>query len=341
MLVFDEKVFLIFNRSKVIIQEDMMKIGLRTLKTVVSATLGIVIANYFGLMFPATSGIVAILSVTNTKKSSFKIGIGRLVAFVVATLIALFTYHLLGYTALAFGLFLLLFIPIAAKWQMPEAIPVNSVLMTHFLNEQSMSPYLIANAFFLLLIGVSLALVANLYMPNKEAAILENKVQVDETIQLLLKQLGELLMSPHQTLKCDDLFKELSQEIKQGRTLAKQDLENKLLNQDSYLLNYFNMRKHQFNTLEDMYQLIQNIRVEEDIAMIVNELLIDISKSYSEANDALGLKQQVLDVFQIYELKPLPTSRVEFENRAKLYQLLLTIQSFIDIKVNFFELNQK
>jgi uncharacterized membrane protein YgaE (UPF0421/DUF939 family) len=46
--------------------------------------LGIIIATTLGLKFPSTAGIIAILSVTNTKTSSFKVGLGRIIALFIA-----------------------------------------------------------------------------------------------------------------------------------------------------------------------------------------------------------------------------------------------------------------
>jgi uncharacterized membrane protein YgaE (UPF0421/DUF939 family) len=40
-------------------------------------------------------------------------------------------------------------------------------------------------------------------------------------------------------------------------------------------------------------------------------------------------------VIKYYETKELPKTRVEFENRARLFQFLTEIQTFIHIKVNF------
>ena len=67
----------------------------------------------------------------------------------------------------------------------------------------------------------------------------------------------------------------------------------------------------------------------------VEKLLYEIQDSYSELNDGVQLKEKVQNVYQYYETKALPKTREEFENRAKLYQLLTEIQTFIDIKVNF------
>ncbi|MGX4686710.1 aromatic acid exporter family protein [Vagococcus sp. JNUCC 83] len=318
-----------------------MKIGLRTIKTAITASLGIWIATILGFKYASTAGVVAILSVTNTKRSSVKIGVGRILAFMLATIMAFFWYHVVGYNPLAYCLLLLFYIPIAGKWKMPEIVPINSVLMTHFLNEKSMAPWLILNAFGLLLIGITLALIANLHMPSVKEDIENNKQVVDQTIQKLLQQFSELLYRKDVSNECNALLEGLSKSIKQGKQLSKRHMDNQLLSQDEYYLSYFNMRLRQFETLEDMNSLIKQISVDKDVSESVEQLLLNISETYDENNDGLALKENVLEVFQMYETKPLPKTRTEFENRAKLYQLLLQIQTFIDIKVNFSQMNEK
>lgn len=316
-----------------------MKIGLRTLKTVITATLGIIIASSLGLRFPATAGIIAILSVTNTKTSSFKVGIGRIIALFVAIGIAFICYQILGYTPIAFGLYLLIYIPIAAKFKMSEAIPVNSVLITHFLNEGQMTPALIFNAVSLLLIGVGLALVANLYMPDFQEDIKTNKEKVDYHIKELLKKMSDTLVDKASFKDCDVTLLEIEKRINEGEEFAKNHIENHLLVKDYYEVSYFQMRRMQLNVLEDMLLLLENIEVDTEISREIKKLIDEIYLSYSEKNDGKELKEKVAEVTRYYETKELPRTRIEFENRARLYQFLTEIQTFIDIKVNFNKIN--
>ena len=312
-----------------------MKIGLRTIKTVMAATLAIVIANYLELNFPSTAGIIAILSVTNTKKSSFKVGIGRILALFVAIGLAFVCYSLLGYTPLAFGVFLLLYIPVAARFNMSEAIPVNSVLITHFLNEGQMSIELVQNAVSLLLVGVGLALVANLYMPNEQKSIQLNKELVDMKIKELLKEMAQDLSNGKVQGIYLDLLQKIELSISSGEDYARKHQDNRLLIRDYYDVSYFQMRRMQLNVLTDMVELIEKIKVDEDVSVKMEELIYEIYTSYGETNDGIALKEKVQEVYRYYEVKELPKTRDEFENRARLYQFLTEIQTFIDIKVNF------
>lgn len=312
-----------------------MKIGLRTIKTVVTATLGIIIATSLGLKFPSTAGIIAILSVTNTKTSAFKVGVGRIIALFIAIIIASVCYSILGYTPIAFGLFLLIYIPIAAKFNMSEAIPVNSVLITHFLNEGNMSFSLVMNAISLLLIGVGLALVANLYMPNVQENIDTNKEKVDIEIKELLLKMSAVLSQKTTKINCEASLESIEKSIDEGEAYAKRHFDNHLLRKDDYEVNYFQMRRMQLNVLEDMVELVANIEIEHEIVEAINRLIKEIYDTYGEKNDGKELSDKVSEVIKYYETKELPKNRKEFENRARLFQFLTEIQTFIHIKVNF------
>ncbi len=76
--------------------------------------------------FWASAGIIALLSVGNTKRSTLYTGIYRITAFILATLVAFISFSVLGYTILGFGLFLLLFIPVTNDFKLTEGIVVNS-----------------------------------------------------------------------------------------------------------------------------------------------------------------------------------------------------------------------
>lgn len=78
-----------------------MKIGLRTVKTAVSATLSMIVAGSLGLLYPASAGIISVLSVTNTKKTSLLTGLYRLLSLALATFIAYVCFTLFGFNAIA------------------------------------------------------------------------------------------------------------------------------------------------------------------------------------------------------------------------------------------------
>ena len=71
-----------------------MRIGMRTVKTVVSSMLSMVTAQMFSLLFWPSAGIIALLSVGNTKRSTLRTGMLRIAAFILATVIAFISFFI-------------------------------------------------------------------------------------------------------------------------------------------------------------------------------------------------------------------------------------------------------
>ena len=312
-----------------------MKIGMRTIKTAVCATLGMILAQQLGLLYPTSAGIIAILSVTNTKRSAFRVGFYRLCSLGLATAIAFAAFQLIGYNALAFGVYLLFFIPLAVRWNLTEGIPVSSVLVTHFLLEETMALPLILNAFYLLTIGVGLALLANLYMPDKTKRLAENQQILEAKIRELLVNMSLFFDGSVTTKACQAQLHQLSQLLAQAEHVAQRHDENQLLSDDHYYFEYFTMRRLQLDSLEEMTRLIVAIDGTNSDTDEVARLFAHAGETFSAANDGRELKGEIQAANRHYQEAQLPQTRLEFENRARLYQLLNEFERFIDIKIKF------
>ncbi len=135
----------------------MKFIGYRTLKTAIGATISMSIASALGLKYSVSAGIITVLSIQNTKRKSLDVAIQRMLACLLALAISSILFTILGHNAIVFGLFLLVFIPLAVKFNLQEGIVVNSVLVTHILLENSVSMNLFLNEISLMLIGAGVA----------------------------------------------------------------------------------------------------------------------------------------------------------------------------------------
>ena len=164
----------------------MKFIGYRTLKTGIGAAIAMIIAKQLGLEYAASAGIITILSIQNTKKQSIKIAIQRIVSFILALFIASILFKVLGYYALTFGVFLLIFIPLVVRFNLEQGIVVSSVLVTHLLVEKSVGMFWIWNELSLMLVGVGVALLLNLYMPSIEGQIKQDQIYIEEKMKEIL-----------------------------------------------------------------------------------------------------------------------------------------------------------
>lgn len=312
-----------------------MKIGLRTVKTAVSATLSMIVAGSFGLLYPASAGIISVLSVTNTKKTSLQTGFYRLLSLALATVIAYFCFMFLGFNALAFGGYLLLFIPAAVYFKLSEGIVVSSVLVTQYLIEKDLSWSIIGNEFLLMTIGVGFALLMNAYMPDAEKRLKEDQEVIETMFRKILNNMAAYL-NLHG--KARDLFEQcndLQAFIRTGENWARNDAENQLISSNHYYIDYFTMRRLQSNHLKDMLRILEKITVEPEQVENLQKVLLYTAETFAENNDGQEILEKINQVYDAYRKKELPKTREEFENRAQLFQLLQVFQSFIEIKAEF------
>lgn len=313
-----------------------MKIGLRTIKTAVASVLAMALASALNLQYATAAGVIAILSLGNTKKDSLLTGLGRVGSLAIATVIAFGCFSLLGYHPLAFGVYLLVFIPVVVRWRLTDGIVVNSVLVTHYLLEKSFAWPLIANEFLLMIIGVGFALLLNSYMPNRLQQLKAEQQVVEDMFRKTLWDFAKYLnQSDVQVLEryCEGLM----QKIHAAQQKAKLVQEDRFLERDPYYERYFLMRASQVRILQDMLELQKDIQVEETLVAEIKQLLQDSAQTFDEANDGAYLLAKIATIYAYYQEQPLPQNRIEFENRARLFQYLQSFRTFIEMKAEFMQ----
>ena len=317
-----------------------MKIGLRTIKTVIASVLAILIATQLHLLYATAAGIIAILSVGNTKKTSLKSGLGRVLSLGLAIVLSFICFMILGFHPWAFGVFLLVFIPLSVRFNLADAIVVNSVLITHFLVEKSFSWQMILNETLLMTIGVGLALLLNLYMPDNEKQLKEDIKAIEEDFRTII-----FAMAAHLNLEkmapLDDACLDLRAKLRAALNQAHIHQKNQWISEEDYYSDYFSMRLAQLRILRDMVNLLIEIDIDGLFVDELRKVLISTGENFAEENDGKLILWQIEAVYQNYRQKPLPQTREEFENRALLFQFLQSFRSFIEIKAIFYQKEQK
>lgn len=317
-----------------------MKIGLRTIKTVIASILAILIATQLHLLYATAAGIIAILSVGNTKKTSLKSGLGRVLSLGLAIILSFICFTTLGFHPWAFGVFLLVFIPLSVRFNLADAIVVNSVLITHFLVEKSFSWQMILNETLLMTIGVGLALLLNLYMPDNEKQLKEDIKAIEEDFRTII-----FAMAAHLNLEkmapLDDACLDLRAKLRAALNQAHIHQKNQWISEEDYYSDYFSMRLAQLRILRDMVNLLIEIDIDGLFVDELRKVLISTAENFAEENDGKLILWQIEAVYQNYRQKPLPQTREEFENRALLFQFLQSFRSFIEIKAIFYQKEQK
>ena len=309
------------------------------------AGLAIVLAERMGLRYSASAGVITLLSIQDTKKETIRVVARRLLSFVMALAISAAGFSVFGYGPLAVCVFLLFFSAACMAFGMQEGISVNTVLMTHFLAERSMTGANIANELGLLAVGAGIGVILNLYIPGKVHLIRTSQRRIESHMkEILRKMAGQLTTGKGGDAGLADgepplrsLLEALDAELKQGERSAYEDMENKLLTETRYYLRYMNMRRTQAFVLGRIEGELKHLGELPSQAQPIAELMERISGGFHEYNNAVGLLEALDAVKEAMREQPLPELREEFENRAVLFQILLELEQFLEIKKKFVE----
>lgn len=307
------------------------------LKISVGSGLAILVANLLGLQFAPSAGIITLLSIQQTKKETILVAGKRMLSFLFAVLLAAIVFFLTGYHAFSFGIFLLLFITVCFRFGLQDGVAMSSVLVSHFLAEQSMEVSLLCNEFTLMLLGIVIGILFNLYMPDMTKIIKENQQQIEEEMKQILRAMSQYLLNID-SLNLDEIdIVTLRKHLDESKKKAYENMNNTFRSDSSYYISYMEMRSHQCDILDDM---THNMQVLTDLPIQsyrLSELLSHTSDTFHETNNVKELLDKVNELKTEYRKQSLPVTREEFENRAVLLQLLHGFEEFLLLKRQFIE----
>lgn len=308
----------------------------RTIKLALATCLAAALATSLGLTNAISAGIIAILSVSDTRRSTLKLARNRLLSTILALSIGSLAFILLGFNLWALGVYILLYVPLAYFWGWEIGITPSTVLVTHLLLAQTVSWSFLANELTIFLIGTGFALLANLYMPSRQLDIDRYHEQVEDLLRRILLRFEHFLTAGDGSNDAA-LIKELDRTLQQALELVYLDHSNHLFHQTNYHIHYFEMRQTQNRILRDMAYNINGCHLAASESLILASLFRQTAQQLSQKNPALGLLAEIDKDLAVLRERPLPQTRQEFETRAMLLQLLRDLETFIRIKVEFYE----
>lgn len=308
-----------------------------TIKISLAAVISMLIATALNLDYAVSAGVVSILSIQPTKRETIKTAVGRLLAFLCALMIAFVCFELLGVTLIGFAVFLVIYILVCQIFQWYSAMAVNSVLISHFLTAEGMNLQTVTNESLIFLIGVGIGILANLHLRKNVDYIEELKENTDNQIKKILHRMSERILDSDMSDYNGDCFVILKDSIRNAENVAETNYNNQLRSGDDYDKAYIQMRDRQCQVLYEMYKNVRRIHTTPITAKKVSDFLEEMASAYHKTNTGKELMEKFRELDASMKSQPLPTERVEFEDRARLYSLLRYIEEFLQIKIEFAE----
>lgn len=315
------------------------KTMLRVIKIAFGSCVAIYIAEYFQLQFAVAAGSITLLTVVTTKWQTVRLSGWRVATFLISGVIAWWIFQWVDSEWLAYGLYILIVAAISEVMGWGATISVNAVIGTHFLTTMDFTPEFIKNEFYLVLIGISIALILNLFNGNiRHKRKIENGMRdVEQRLQDVLQELAGYLRKQEISEDVWERLKSLERKICSFVEEAREYQENTFQFHPQYYIGYFEMRLNQCRVLDSLHSEIRRIRNMPIQAEVIADYMLYLKKYVIEINEPSEQLKRLYDIFDGMKTQPLPVCREEFESRALLYHVLMDIEQFLEYKAEFVE----
>lgn len=310
----------------------------RVLEITVGCCAAMVAAMALGLDNPMSAGVIAILSIQDTKRDTLRAAADRFAAFAMAVFLSFLCFSLLGYHIWAFALYLLPFTLLCYALKLHSSIPICTVLVTHFWLAGHMRLTLLLNETYLMLLGTGIAILLHLFVPGSLAGMKREQRAIEDSIRTLLTDFAGVLRCAQEKDVLAADFARLTALLDTAREKAASLLGNTLTRDVRYYVRYVDLRTAQAAVLRRMLDTLDP-RLTTPIAQAypIADHLCHIASLFHETNDAKDLLRRTEALLETYRSEPLPQTRWEFEIRAMLYRILIDIEQLLTLKSSFFE----
>lgn len=288
-----------------------------------------------GLNYYTSAGIITLLTLQDTTKETIVAAFKKVGIFFLSVLIAFLIFKVFSYNPFAYGMFLLVFISSCHFIKVYDAIPINAVLVTHFLLEENMSLETITNEGLLMIIGAGIGILLNIYIPSNVRYIKKQQKIIEKGFIDILNSISDLISNKNESPSIEECFESLKLDISRGLDQAQANKNNTFFKENRYFTQYMELRCQQFSVLEEIYSKIKTLSTVPAQAHEVAFFIKEISQSFSESQIAKGLLDSLEDLLLKFKESSLPITREEFENRAILYMLLMDLKVLLRMKKNF------
>ena len=300
-----------------------------------SAVIALLIGSLLNLQFSAVASVIAILSIQDTRKKTLVFARKRIIACILSIFLSVIIYKFIGQNSLIFGIFLIIFIPLTARLKVSEGMVPAVVLSTHLLTADSINRFWIINEVLLMIIGVGVATISNLFMPSYVKEFNKDKEYIEEKYKWLLDKMSKSLLSYTIDMNENKVISELEKRLKDSLDRAYKIVNNKLLSADTYYVDYMTMRINQFNILMKLRRHYEYFYMSFEQTYMISKFTKNVSSKLHEKNDCSELLQDLEILREDFKKMALPKTREEFENRSQLLQFLNDMEDLLEIKRSF------
>lgn len=307
------------------------------LKIGIGSSTALTIASFLNLQNAASAGIITLLTILTTKWETIRLSWARILTFGIAIVLAFVLFQLPISPWLMYAVYIFILVMINESMDWKSTLSVNAVIGTHFLSSNDFSPEFVVNEFMLVLIGITVAFVVNMFRHNRnhKASIVGHIQRVEKRLQQILEEMAGYLRKQEDGW---DVWKDLEQlenDIKDYILDAYEYEGNTFQSHSGYYLSYFEMRLEQCMEFYSLHTEMKRMRQMPVQAELIADYMLYLKDFVVENNCPDEQRKKLEEMVEQLRRQPLPVSHEEFENRAILYHVLSQLDAFIEHKENF------
>ncbi|WP_042346123.1 aromatic acid exporter family protein [Bacillus massiliigorillae] len=309
----------------------MIKIGYRTLKTAIGVAIAIYIAQILNLHSFASAGIITILCVQVTKKKSIKAAFSRLIACLIAMLYSTIFFEGIGFNPAVIGLMLLVFIPTVVAANVKEGIVTSSVIILHIYSAGHVTLNLLLNEIALLVVGMTVALIINMYMPSMEAELKKYQQNIEKNFSFIFQKMALYIRTNESNWDGKEIMVVYDM-ITEAKSLAFRDVENHVTRHDDLYYYYFKMREKQFEIIERLFPLVASIPSTSPYSHLIADFIDDLSLHIHPYNTSHIYLKKLEDMLGQIHAMDLPKTREEFDVQVAMMGTIKELEKYLILK---------
>src|SRR5699024_3544236 len=145
---------------------------------------------------------------------------------------------------------------------------------------QEASVQTVLNEFYIIFIGMGIAILVNLILPSYEKDIKKNQFKIEENFSVILYEFAAYLRDSKRKWDGRELV-DAEEIINKSKAIVIQDIENHLFRADNRYYNYLQMRGDQLEILKQMVSIVWIVSSSE-VHVKQRDMLADFFEYISE-----------------------------------------------------------
>lgn len=214
---------------------------------------------------------------------------------------------------------------------------MSTVLILHLWKDCVFTFPAVFNEFCLMMIGIAMGILMNLYMPNRIRTIRVAQKEIEKQISDILFLMSKEIFSDAKDARISKALEMLNLTLLEALSHAKYTEQNFVFKDMSYYSLYIQMRISQYELLKRIHNHLPRLHEPYQQTELVSQFIETVAHSMDEYNNAEELLEHLQNLQEKFKTTPLPLSRTEFESRAVLYEIVNELYELLFIKKSFAE----